>query len=88
MFIAFAAHFYMKVNFSFETISHWTDAATVFFVINKSINHFQLLQFQLVGHKSEVYEYNIKELELLKDQLDETGDQMENNSHKGSINIV
>jgi len=54
VFIAFAAHFYMK----------------------------------LVGHKSEVYEYNIKELELLKDQLDETGDQMENNSHKGSINIV
>lgn len=36
VFIAFAAHFYLK----------------------------------LVGHKSEVYEHNIKELELLKDQLD------------------
>lgn len=54
VFIAFAAHFYMK----------------------------------LVGHKSEVYEYNIKELELLKDQLDESGDHIENGSHKGSINIV
>merc|ERR1719410_3166533 len=54
VFIAFAAHFYMK----------------------------------LVGHKSEVYEYNIKELELLKDQLDETGEHMDNISHKGSINIV
>jgi len=53
VFIAFAAHFYMK----------------------------------LVGHKSEVYEYNIKELELLKDQLDENGDH-DNISHKGSINIV
>jgi len=53
VFIAFAAHFYMK----------------------------------LVGHKSEVYEYNIKELELLKDQLDENGDH-DNMSHKGSINIV
>jgi len=36
VFIAFAAHFYLK----------------------------------LVGHKSEVYEHNLKELELLKDQLD------------------
>jgi len=53
VFIAFAAHFYMK----------------------------------LVGHKSEVYEYNIKELELLKDQLEENGDH-DNISHKGSINIV
>ena len=44
--------------------------------------------FQLDGHKSEVYEYNIKELELLKDQLDESGDHIENGSHKGSINIV
>ena len=26
---------------------------------------------QLVSHKSEVYEHNMKELELLKDQLDE-----------------
>ena len=25
---------------------------------------------KLVGHKSEVYEHNLKELELLKDQLD------------------
>ena len=81
MFIAFAAHFYMKVNFSFETISHCFLSST------KALITFNL-QFQLVGHKSEVYEYNIKELELLKDQLDETGDQMENNSHKGSINIV
>ena len=40
IFIAFAAHFYLK----------------------------------LVGHKSEVYEHNIKELQLLKDQLDDTGD--------------
>ena len=79
----------MKVNFSFETMYISLNCCChCFFVINKSINHFQLLQFQLVGHKSEVYEYNIKELELLKDQLDETGDQMENNSHKGSINIV
>merc|ERR1712112_559379 len=43
VFIAFAAHFYLK----------------------------------LVGHKSEVYEHNIKELELLKDQLDDTGDNMD-----------
>ena len=28
----------------------------------------------MVGHKSEVYEHNIKELQLLKDQLDDTGD--------------
>lgn len=41
VFIAFAAHFYLK----------------------------------LVSHKSEVYEHNIKELELLKDQLDHEEDQ-------------
>jgi len=54
VFIAFAAHFYMK----------------------------------LVGHKSEVYEGNLKELELLKDQLDENADHMDDLSHKGSVNIV
>ena len=44
---------------------------------------------QLVGHKSEVYEYNIKELELLKDQLEESGDHMDDlTSQKGSVNIV
>ena len=34
--------------------------------------HFESLNIflQLVGHKSEVYEHNLKELELLKDQLD------------------
>ena len=46
VFIAFAAHFYMK----------------------------------LVGHKSEVHEYNIKELELLKDQLDDNGDTSSQNA--------
>jgi hypothetical protein len=30
-----------------------------------------------VGHKSEVYEHNIKELQLLKDQLDDTGDNLD-----------
>ena len=43
---------------------------------------------QLVGHKSEVYEGNLKELELLKDQLDENADHMDDLSHKGSVNIV
>ena len=43
-------------------------------------DHFAYFIFffiQLVGHKSEVYEHNIKELELLKDQLDDTGDNMD-----------
>ena len=43
-------------------------------------DHFNYFIFhfnQLVGHKSEVYEHNIKELELLKDQLDDTGDNMD-----------
>ena len=30
-----------------------------------------------MGHKSEVYEHNIKELQLLKDQLDDTGDNLD-----------
>jgi len=51
IFMAFAAHFYVK----------------------------------LVKHKSEVYEHNIKELELLKNQLDESGDNL---SHNGTANIV
>ena len=42
---------------------------------------------QLVGHKSEVHEYNIKELELLKDQLDD-GDNIENASQKGVVDVV
>ena len=41
--------------------------------------------FQLVGHKSEVHEYNIKELELLKDQLDESGD---NTSQNAVVDVV
>jgi len=53
IFLAFAAHFYLK----------------------------------LVGHKSEVYEHNIKELELLKDQLDENNDG-DANSENGTIKIV
>ena len=52
VFIAFAAHFYLKVNFLQLQLN--------------IIKHF----LQLVGHKSEVYEHNLKELELLKDQLD------------------
>ena len=56
---------------------------------NKLVTEIILNWFQLVGHKSEVYEHNIKELELLKDQLDESGDHMDDiNSQKGSINIV
>lgn len=51
IFIAFAAHFYLK----------------------------------LVGHKSEIYEHNIKELELLKNQLDNDGDNL---SHNGSVNNI
>lgn len=53
IFIAFAAHFYLK----------------------------------LVGHKSEVYEHNIKELELLKNQIDNDGDCHSQNG-KPTINIV
>ena len=54
VFIAFAAHFYLKVH---------------------NFNLFWILMIyvslpKLVGHKSEVYEHNLKELELLKDQLD------------------
>ena len=40
---------------------------------------------KLVGHKSEVHEYNIKELELLKDQLDESGD---NSSQNAVVDVV
>ena len=43
----------------------------IFFIFIAFAAHFYL---KLVGHKSEVYEHNIKELQLLKDQLDDTGD--------------
>jgi calcium release-activated calcium channel protein 1 len=56
VFIAFAAHFYLKVG-----------------KLTKRLT-FPFLP-QLVSHKSEVYEHNIKELELLKDQLDHEEDQ-------------
>jgi len=46
----------------------------IFFIFIAFAAHFYL---KLVGHKSEVYEHNIKELELLKDQLDDTGDNMD-----------
>jgi len=46
--------------------------------VTECFNYFIVFNFnQLVGHKSEVYEHNIKELELLKDQLDDTGDNMD-----------
>jgi len=53
IFLAFAAHFYLK----------------------------------LVGHKSEVYEHNMKELEFLKDQLDE-GSQDQDAAGDHAIKIV
>lgn len=56
----------------------------IIFVFIGFAAHFYL---KLVGHKSEVYEHNIKELELLKNQLDNDGD---THSHNGgpTINIV
>ena len=44
--------------------------------------------FKLVGHKSEVYEHNIKELELLKDQLDNDNNEADGASENGTIKIV
>lgn len=46
----------------------------IFFIFIAFAAHFYL---KLVGHKSEVYEHNIKELQLLKDQLDDTGDNLD-----------
>eukprot|EP00088_Acartia_fossae_P051402 TRINITY_DN5772_c1_g1_i1.p1 TRINITY_DN5772_c1_g1~~TRINITY_DN5772_c1_g1_i1.p1 ORF type:complete len:299 (+),score=110.19 TRINITY_DN5772_c1_g1_i1:101-997(+) len=57
IFLAFAAHFYLKI----------------------------------VGHKSEVYENNMKELELLKDQLDEkqdVSDQEDMDNRMDAVKIV
>jgi len=56
----------------------------IFFVFIAFAAHFYM---RLVGHKSEVHEYNIKELELLKDQLDD-GDNLENASQKGVVDVV
>jgi len=53
IFLAFAAHFYLK----------------------------------LVGHKSELYEHNMKELELLKDQLDEGTTNQDQDSAAGDSTI-
>jgi hypothetical protein len=42
-----------------------------------------------VSHKSEVYEHNIKELELLKDQLNaDNSSDADVHSHTESIKIV
>ena len=47
-----------------------------------------IINFQLVGHKSEVYENNIKELQLLKDQLDVGATQDADGAADSSIKIV
>jgi len=57
----------------------------IFFIFIAFAAHFYL---KLVGHKSEVYEHNIKELELLKDQLDDTGDTLEAHKQNVGQNIV
>jgi len=57
----------------------------IFFIFIAFAAHFYLT---LVRHKSEVYEHNIKELQLLKDQLDDTGDNMDTLSQNGGLNIV
>jgi len=55
----------------------------IIFIFLAFAGHFYV---KLVKHKSEVYEHNIKELELLKNQLDESGgDTM---SHNGNANLV
>ena len=41
-----------------------------------------------MSHKSEVYEHNMKELELLKDQLDEGNQEPDGNSENEIIKIV
>ena len=43
---------------------------------------------QLVSHKSEMYEHNMKELELLKDQLDESVQDETGDNNAVEIKIV
>lgn len=53
-----------------HTVAAWVATGLlipIIFVFIAFAAHFYL---RLVGHKSEVYEHNLKELELLKDQLD------------------
>jgi len=75
--------------YQFEShLAAWVATALlipIFFVFIAFAAHFYL---KLVGHKSEVYEHNIKELELLKDQLDDTGESMDTTSQNGVVNII
>ncbi|XP_023328551.1 calcium release-activated calcium channel protein 1 isoform X2 [Eurytemora carolleeae] len=57
--------------YKFDVVVAWVATALlipIIFIFIAFAAHFYL---KLVSHKSEVYEHNMKELELLKDQLDE-----------------
>jgi len=54
----------------------------IFFIFIAFAAHFYL---KLVGHKSEVYEHNIKELQLLKEQLDDTGDNLDTQNQNNIV---
>jgi calcium release-activated calcium channel protein 1 len=54
----------------------------IFFIFIAFAAHFYL---KLVGHKSEVYEHNIKELQLLKDQLDDPGENLDAQQNQNNI---
>jgi hypothetical protein len=88
IFIAFAAHFYLKVTMPLRTNPEINQ-------LNGRLNDLFYFCFtfsvaQLVSHKTEVYEHNLKELELLKNQLnaENSSDVEDVHSHTESVKII
>jgi len=73
---------------SFSHAAAWVSTALLIPIICIFIAFAAHFYLKLVGHKSEVHEYNIKELEMLKDQLDSENSPAAEVHSQSGLNIV
>lgn len=74
--------------FSYSHATAWVTTALLIPIICIFLAFAAHFYLKLVGHKSEVHEHNIRELEMLKDQLDSDNGAAGDNHSQSGLNIV